>query len=136
MPNKDNINAVIAAIKQAGNNPKHPGVGFSMEYHYYSPARPADRSDFQCSTVACIAGWTNLASGHRNPGDEQHAMDFLGIAYDTAQALFYPGWVGEVSDVDAYTATPAQAVRVLELLRDTGKADWVSAMKDKAVEPA
>lgn len=137
MPNVNNINTVIAAISAAGKNPHQPGVGFSMEFHYHSPIRVSDTSGFRCKTVACICGWTNLVSGHHSASDDDHAAEFLGIGYEQGQRLFYPDWAGrEDPTVHPYTATPEQAIAVLEILRDTGDIDWISAMKNKVVEPA
>lgn len=78
-----------------------------------------------CGTVACIGGWiqTLFTDGTREIGSIE-AGKLIGIDYDQATSLFYPETDnGDLTDL-AWKATPAQAVRVLDHLKETGKVDW------------
>lgn len=82
----------------------------------------------ECGTVACIAGWASMVLGCDAEREThlQAAARHFGLDYDYARRnLFIPN--GSVSR--AYSATPAQAVLVLDHLLNTGDADWRVAFK-------
>lgn len=115
--NKENILAVADAIE----GHKIPGLGFNMEA-LVEIGWP-DRSGENCTTVACIAGWAvcvrhNLPADPYSFGVLDDAREWLGLSWSKASSLFSP--VG----FDYFATTPAQAVRVLRHLAETGDVDW------------
>lgn len=131
--NKKNILRVADAIEK-GELVKR-GIGFNMEAVIsIATDRRKDHVD-SCGTVACIAGWAHcvryprrkLARLIADTEDYAHyesvawesAVDFLGLSEETADDLFQPSGAGPWTYI-----TPAQAVRVLRHLAETGKVDW------------
>jgi hypothetical protein len=55
----------------------------------------------------------------------QEPVDYLGKTWYEIDDLCYPQQYGE-----AWDATPQQAARAVEILRDTGKCDWDRAMRE------
>jgi hypothetical protein len=55
-------------------------------------------------------------------------VKFIDETWDEVSELCYP----EKGIDYAYDATPQQAARAVEILRDTGKCDWDRAMKEVA----
>lgn len=147
MPNTENINAVIDAIRLEENF-------FNMiDYSVDEQAAKKMGIDYsgKCWTPACICGWANhLASGKASGkpflnnirvrySDEWVAAKFLGIedeedeyylllCADANRKLFMPNpVVGNDSDRFRMNITREQAIRTLEILRDTGEIDWSHA---------
>lgn len=124
MPNVENINLVIEAIRDEANF-------FNMAD--YDEGVVTD--NVPCGTPACICGWANyirkgtLADGieWNELASNKRAADWLGITdIDGWDELFCPSdpetedpgyewWAG---------ITRAQAIETLERLRDTGKIEW------------
>lgn len=80
--------------------------------------------EWDCGTAACLGGWTERFF----VGDEEYLtvasiMDCLGISPSEAEDLFHPGRF-MTETFNPYDATPAQAVRVLDHLLETGEVDW------------
>lgn len=117
MPNVQNINKVIESIR----------------YHYTVGKVFLDMKTFlnsahhSCGTTACIAGFAamesvgldslkHLSDDNRTLKIKNSAREFLGLDSSTSHDLFFPD--------GAYEATPKQAIKVLEHLRDFGVVDW------------
>jgi hypothetical protein len=126
--NRENILAVADAIE------KHsiPDLGFNMR-PLLSDFNAGDdmKNHFgtDCSTIACVAGWSFLLSG----GDAKErdtetiwdgATDWLGLPRPQSVRLFAPGeYLGHFRAL-----TDTQAVSVLRHLAETGEVDWNRAL--------
>ena len=86
----------------------------------------------ECGTAACIAGFAGLLTGSGRIVVERMGaaslVDFLGISFEDADRMAYPH--GAYPDEDRLRKiTAEQAIRMLEIHRDTGKVDWSSALE-------
>lgn len=124
--NRKNILKVADAIEQHSI----PDLGFNMaRARDTASAEFPDMSGHQCRTVSCIKGWAEAlsqaeVSGGRRGDDGYH---YLGLSNHVGMALFLPvRWC-------LGTYTPAQAVRCLRHLAETGEVRWDLAL---AEEPA
>lgn len=132
--NIENLNKLISVLE--GLPTMDTKVGFSMSFIYYAPMTPdRDRSGHDCSTVACIAGWCNIAAGTLDPligywdlpqsariGESrlrENAARWLGLSDSVAHWLFYPEPAKSYTDY-----TVEDALKVLYNLKDTGRVDW------------
>ncbi len=106
MPNAENIDKVIAAIRA------EQVAGRSMVFnmgHWWSPNRPF--SEPGCGTAAATSGTTTRSAG---------------ITPDVASNLFYPHHVYR-----AFAATPEQGIAVLERLKMSGQEEWRAVMSEE-----
>lgn len=126
--NTDNINRVIDRIE------REPDHRFDMAQW--------------CGTAACIGGWCEIllhedAANRMLPStasnldaakdalvkkldqpvliDDEQVHEFLGITFDEAEELFYPGAF--------FQKTKPVALECLRHLRDTGEIDWSRALR-------
>lgn len=89
--------------------------------------QPANRSIVHaCGTVACIAGWTNAIFGDPKDyeDDASTAGQRLGLKWGQGGDLFCPEGFSQGN------YTQAQAVRVLDILLETGEVDWERAIRE------
>lgn len=139
MVNVENILKVAQAIEDAAKPEAKPAMGFNMDTWCTRLKATDPRKDLTghaCRTVACVGGWTQAVLAEKRarhskhhwetdtPATRQAAM-LLGLGGDVAEALFFPGYFSR-----AYDATPAQAVRVLRNLAETGIVDWDRALRE------
>lgn len=140
--NKENILAVADAIE--GHT--IPGLGFNMG-NFVGPPRDGeyDLSGHSCGTIACIAGTARVV----RTGVIVHVLgshfhwhqeaDWLGLDHDDAHELFFAEgfWNGFTAEPPGGLGgiTPAQAVRVLRHLAQTGEVDWSVATSGATSEP-
>ena len=137
MPNVENINKVIDAIRTAGTG-EYEGLGFNM-FDFFSRTKRVDpeyddiidRSGHDCGTVACIGGWAYALSvdetedfwalGTSAPAIYimDSAAEFLGLSETESRALFIPYVPCPLTRI-----TVNQAIATLERLRDTGEVVW------------
>lgn len=87
-----------------------------------------------CGTAACIAGWANAllsTDDIPNLGERpfESACALLGLQRDDGEMLFWPWNLSDDFDWVSEEATPAQAVRVLDHLIETGEVDWSKALE-------
>lgn len=119
MVNKENINKVIAAIRDEDN---FFNMGtYEVTIHFKEKmAEFGTPIDVECGTPACICGWAYHIMGNRNltPKD---ANEFFGI--DTQQGVNLYGLCGSKLK-DLIDITRQQAIATLERLRDTGEVRW------------
>lgn len=102
--------------------PEHPDKGFNMEGCYFEDRK--DFSNHNCGTAACLMGWSEVLFGtpntyntlYKGPGD-------LTCPQPTNGCDYHYGFNPEKFTLPA-------AIRVLEILRDTGKVDWNEAIKN------
>ena len=126
----NNLTDLANLLRSLSNDKLIDGIGFDMRQSY------SDKEDtsLQCGTACCIGGWVQ----HCNP--ELRELDLVDtvatllpepVNYDEAiyseiKELCFP----EGSISSAWYATPQQAARAVEILRDTGKCDWDRAMQE------
>jgi hypothetical protein len=124
--NKENILKVADAIESATLAKEH-GIGFNMVSFYDDSGADSDHTEYECCTVACIAGWAAIMSdGYETvrsltPSDiSKEAQNYLGLSLCEADDLFCAS--GTRVDMDDITQT--DAVKVLRHLAETGDVDW------------
>lgn len=121
--NKENVLAVADAIE------KHsiPDLGFNMgDWVAHASDEAPDRSGHSCGTVACIAGWAQrLRTGVPLSADSvvwwEPEAEWLGLGGDASDTLFMGD---DETNKRLADVTPAEAVRVLRHLAETGEVDW------------
>jgi hypothetical protein len=123
--NPERVLAVAAAIKAA------PAHKFNMKQYFLDLATGANICDSlhrvkieECSTAACVAGWTNIARGANGnwSGPSTEAL-WLDLNIRQQNALFNPpGWADET--VTKKRFTKSRAVAVLKHLAETGVVRW------------
>lgn len=126
MLNIENINKVQAAILAAGEEHFEMSTWGSFIPH-------EDLIEHKCGTAACIGGWAIALDGgiKGHEGLVGRASKIFGITREQGWALFVPKQkVGDPTD--PYRATPQQAVRVLDILIETGEIDWDRGMLEGA----
>ena len=143
MVNRENVLKVAEAIETGALVER--GIGFNMARYGAAVDDIAKDHIDNCGTVCCIAGYAlalkrpdisgeDIAGEHFNI--EAEATRYLGLDLGDAGELFLPQppysrpW--NQIDHQRYLAqiTPAQAVRVLRHLAETGEVDW--SIADKA----
>ena len=108
-------------------------VLFDME-HFWS------KSDNSCGSVACIAGHASILMGKKDPPESSrdHVVafaEYLEIPYVDAKNIAYAYYIIDYNDGDYFNGciknmaaiTAADAIKVLEIYRDTGKVEWIKA---------
>ena len=114
-----------------GTGSIHGPIRFSMK-HYFNIGHP-------CGTVACISGFAGLMLGKTSNRVMEDGIDslveFLGVSVPDAKLMAYamapcpPGMSGGRSiGVELEDITADQAIKMLEIHRDTGKVDWPAAI--------
>lgn len=94
---------------------------------------PPEKFDMEssCGSVCCIGGWVQKVN--RAPIEEplSRSVSKLGPSIRQASALCYAD-TPDGSDIyyPAWGATPKQAARAVEILRDEGIVDWPRAMEE------
>lgn len=117
-----NLTDLANVLRDLGKQELHGKMGFDMRFSYENRRI----SDHPCGSACCIGGWVQ----HHNPNTRSmglaHAVQTLApkLSYWEFERLCYPTWSSS-----AWDATPEQAARAVEILRDTGKCNWYKAMK-------
>ena len=164
MPNNENINKLIDRLRQDDGTHfmmegyvQHTPTARLLPDD--DPERP--RRHIECGTAYCLAGWANLLrmteigidyKSVRASDDDPEAFidqfsnadvaaDWLGITTHQANRLFLMwNWEScnmpdteEFDRIDPATRRAA-AIRVLEILRDTGEVNWAQACADAGID--
>jgi len=138
MLNKHNIQIMIDTFIRLDKAPlpEYPDKGFNIGSSDFDD-NEYKSNEHSCGTAACITGWTGQVFGYDTPAENhmfyRGAGDVhLGIS-DTimARSLFTPR--KKYGCNYHYLLNPEKftlraAIRVLEILRDTGKVDWNEAI--------
>lgn len=117
-----NLTDLANVLRDLGKQELHGKMGFDMRHSYEN----RHTSDHPCGSACCIGGWVQ----HHNPNTRSmglaHAVQTLApkLSHWEVERLCYPTWSSS-----AWDATPEQAARAVEILRDTGECDWYEAMK-------
>lgn len=127
----NNLTDLADLLRGLNNDEPEDGMGFDMRY----TLEDRGATDLECGSACCIGGWVHYI----NPETEYLGLvpavatllpKALGLGdplWDELQQLCYP----EGDDNEgAWEATPQQAARAVEILRDTGKCEWWRAMQE------
>ena len=155
--NTDNINKTIALLKRVSQLERTHGRLFDMTVWGENLPVTAEwlEPDNLCGTVGCIAGWACVASGNGLtpfvtevdpfvPAEEfpRLAAEFLELPEGLAQDLFcpgigsavFPGMTDRAAAVMRNGITAEDAIKVLEILRDTGEVRWSEVLPRDPVQ--
>ena len=116
-----NLTDLAEFLKGFDNDSRHRKLGFDMgtSYHYRND------SGHPCGSACCIGGWVQKHNkGTRGMEVEMAVLTICpeGTKYSEVYKLCYP------FEMNVWSATPKQAARAVEILRDTGKCDWDRAL--------
>ena len=117
------LQIMIDYLENLDNSPNSK-CGFDMNYEHES-----HYTDHPCGTACCIGGHAELILGGYHPEDPEvvEALSRLcNIPVKIANKICWPG--SRANCPEAYEATLEQAIKVLEICRDTGKVDWPKAL--------
>ena len=119
-----NLTDLADLLRGLDNHSRHRKMGFDMQYTY----DVRHISPHPCGSACCIGGWVQYRNKDTRDMELEHAVRSIspeGIPLSEIYKLCYP----TVAKSPAWSATPQQAARAVEILRDTGKCDWDEAMK-------
>jgi hypothetical protein len=128
----NNLTDLANLLRSLDNSNPKDGMGFDMNKSYVD----REYTRLECGSACCIGGWVQ----HCNPELYGHGLtatvatllpepvSFYSVTWHEIEELCYPE-----RNEKAWDATPQQAARAVEILRDTGKCDWDRAMKMKEV---
>lgn len=117
----EGLEKLIRQLRTVSEDPR-PDLGFDMRWGYSGRMY----SDHPCGSACCIGGHASAILHDEGSGRNAPHHDFgllCGVSSKVADAVCFPPTLS-----DARNATPAQAVRLLEILRDEGVVDWTRAM--------
>lgn len=80
------------------------------------------------SDACCIAGWVNIINGRESGAWWAQGLIDLFDVHLYGEVIELAAYNGE--NFDRKNATPKQAARVLEILLETGRADWARARRE------
>lgn len=123
LPRLENLTD-LANLLRSIDNSETSEMGFDMNYGYLGRYE----TPHECGSACCISGWVAFCNPETKSLSLHGAVQTLGAQIVECEALnlCYPDGESE----DAYNATPEQAARAVEILRDTGKCDWPRAMSE------
>lgn len=118
-----NLTDLAEFLKKFDNDKPRRKLGFDMQWAYES----RDLSEHDCGSACCIGGWVQYLNRKTRKMDVVEAVLSIspeGTSWEEVHKLCYPtGWTA-----NAWEATPQQAARAVEILRDTGECDWDRAL--------
>jgi hypothetical protein len=118
-----NLTELADLLRGLDNNSLSSKMGFDMQYSYeyrkgtYHP----------CGSACCIGGWVQYRNLNTREMELEDAVKTIcppNMSVHEIYWLCYPD-KGSV----AWNATPQQAAKAVEILRDTGICNWEEAMK-------
>jgi hypothetical protein len=117
-----NLTDLAEKLKSIGDDTE---VGFDMCHAYAS----RHSTNHPCGSACCVAGWVQFCNPNTRTMKLAEAVQTIApdVAFDELDLLCFP-----LEYSPAWRATPKQAARAVEILRDTGKCDWNEAMLEGA----
>lgn len=88
-------------------------------------------SDHPCGSACCIAGWVKLCNPETTDMYLEDTLQTLGAVSEKQASRLC--WAEDKNGREfdpAWGATPQQAARAVEILRDEGIADWERAIEE------
>lgn len=119
-----NLTELADLLRGLDNNSPRRKLGFDMQYSY----RDRKASDHFCGSACCIGGWVQYLNKSTRDLELQDAVATI-CPPDMSRGEIYRLCYPDTAYDDGYDATPQQAARAVEILRDTGVCDWEEAMK-------
>jgi len=119
-----NLTDLANLLRGLDDNSPRRKMGFDMQYMYDN----RHISSHPCGSACCIGGWVQYRNKDTRDLEVEYAVRSIspeGTSLSEIYKLCYPS--EEYSE--AWSATPQQAAKAVEILRDTGKCDWEEAMK-------
>jgi hypothetical protein len=114
-----NLTDLAEKLKSIGDDAE---IGFDMHRGYAS----RHATNHLCGSACCIGGWVQHCNPNTRTMRLAEAVQTIApdVAFDELDLLCFP-----LEGSPAWKATPKQAARAVEIMRDTGKCDWDEAMK-------
>lgn len=130
----NNLTDLANLLRGLNNDKPADGMGFDMRH----TLQDCEETDLECGSACCIGGWVQYCNPELRKFDLTHAVanlfpkpvEYVDPLWDELEELCHPVRVGNEG---AWLATPQQAARAVEILRDTGKCDWDRAMQEVTV---
>lgn len=99
------------------------GLGFDMNREY----RHRALTEHECGSACCIGGWVQYLNEDTRVLEIEDALGTIApnVARDQLYEICWPSSTPNYQDI-----TLADAIQVLEILRDTGKCDWGSVLNE------
>ena len=121
LPRLNNLTDLANLLRSIDNSPESK-LGFDMGRSFQF----ANDTCHPCGSACCIGGWVQACNGTRHYFGLERAVHKLqpDLDIDECYLLCYP------NGIKAWRSTPKQAARAVEILRDTGKCDWETAMME------
>jgi hypothetical protein len=119
-----NLTELADLLRGLDNNSPRRKMGFDMQFSY----NDRKTSDHPCGSACCIGGWVQYLNRNTRDLELQGAVATIcppDMSRHQIYRLCYPDTARDVG----YDATPQQAAKAVEILRDTGRCDWEEAMK-------
>ena len=113
-----NLTDLAEKLKSIGGDTE---IGFDM-HHGYASRRATHHP---CGSACCIGGWVQYCNPDTRKMKLAYAVQTIApdVDFDELDMLCFP-----LEESSVWEATPQQAARAVEILRDTGKCDWDRAM--------
>lgn len=119
----NNLTDLAEFLKKFDNSNPRRKLGFDMQWGYSQ----RHSSGHDCGSACCIGGWVQYHNKGTRKIDVSDAVLSIcpeGTSLDNVYNLCYPN----DRDGNGWDATPQQAARAVEILRDTGECDWDRAL--------
>jgi hypothetical protein len=122
-----NLTDLANKLKRLKHQAPGAKLGFDMRDTYHS----MHYTNHPCGSACCIGGWVQFLNEDTRDVELEMAVMTIcppEVTFQEVYKLCYP----PDETPDAWHATPQQAARAVEILRDTGKCDWDRAMLEGA----
>ena len=125
LPRLNNLTDLAELLRSLDDTPDTL-LGFDMEYEYVN----RNSSPHACGSACCIGGWVQACNPETRAIElEDAVMSLVSGDSDITLAQVYKVCF-PIQEEEAWDATAKQAARAVEILRDTGKCDWLRAMAE------
>jgi hypothetical protein len=117
-----NLTELADFLRGFDNNSPRRKMGFEMDKSY----EHRKSSQHPCGSACCIAGWVQYKNRNTRGMFLEDAVSTIcppNTSISEIYKLCYP------NQDSPWSATPQQAARAVEILRDTGECNWEEAMK-------
>ena len=117
LPRLNSLDDLIEIFKMLKEEPTLHGIGFDMDSEF----EHREKTSKECGSACCIGGWVQACNPETRNLSISKALQTI-APYAHSSEVYDVCWP---DNTKAYkNATPEDAIRVLEALRDTGKSIW------------